>query len=93
MLILLLGCFADITPTCSSDRGCTDGAACVNEICQGRVCSVDGDCPTGEVCASVLGSETCARPCEADGDCYGESACLEVPETGASDAEAARYCF
>jgi len=92
MLILLLGCLGELSATCSSDRGCSDGA-CVNGICQGVVCDVDGDCPTDQECASVLGSQACARPCETDADCYGESTCQEVPETSALDVELFSYCF
>ncbi|HJN72614.1 MAG TPA: hypothetical protein QGF58_01655 [Myxococcota bacterium] len=92
LIYLLVSCLSELDATCSSDRGCPEGA-CVNGICQGPACEIDSDCPGGEQCASVLGSMSCARPCAADGDCFGESTCTDVPSSSASDAELVSYCF
>lgn len=93
MLILaFVACLGQLSATCTSDRSCGEGA-CVNSVCQGVVCEVDGDCPTAQECASIQGSKSCARSCDADGDCYGESTCVDVPESSASDALVASYCF
>lgn len=92
MLLMWLACFSDLSATCDNDRGCAEGS-CVNGVCQGLPCAVDAECPDEMACASVQGTQVCARPCAQDGDCFGESTCQGVPADTTSDAEVVSYCF
>lgn len=92
MLLMLLACISDLSATCSNDRGCAAGS-CVNSICQGAPCTADAECATGQECASIQGTNTCARPCEVTEDCFGESTCQSVPADTTADAELVDYCF
>lgn len=77
--------------SCSVDRDCDTGLACVNHLCQPlSTCASDTDCPTDKVCDVPAGASggTCVPFCQSDTDCSVSRVCQPVIEPDGSTRQA-----
>lgn len=63
---------------CTTSDQCADPGACLNGVCSGYDCAVDGDCANDQVCGDVDGLAVCVTPCTKDAECSGTQTCRSV---------------
>jgi hypothetical protein len=72
------------------ENRCGAGQTCAGGLCMPGICTSNGDCPKGAICAAVAGGidhKQCVPFCVSDDDCAGGISCIKLPSGGAMCAQ------
>lgn len=77
--MMAIGCGTSSGPECIDNGDCSDGQACLLEVCEDVECLASEDCNIREYCNTE--TYVCRAGCEDDGDCIAGESCDTASNT------------